>query len=108
MATLARIKDLSRYQPLANFVLLKRIDEAVDKVGDIIIPEIGKTQSNQGRVIAVGEGRLIGGKMEPIPLVPGDVVLFSKYGTEEVTLDGEDFLLIRYDEIKLKQRAIIG
>jgi chaperonin GroES len=101
-------QDLTRYQPLANFVLLERIGDEVDKIGGIVIPDAAKTQSNQGRVIAVGEGRVIGGRMEKIPLEPGDVVLFSKYGAEEIELDGVQLLLLRHDEIKLKQRAIIG
>lgn len=100
--------DITRYQPLANFVLLERIDEAVDQIGGIIVPDQAKTQSNKGRVIAVGEGRVIGGKLEKIPLEPGDIVLFSKYGAEDIELDGVAYLLLRHDEIKLKQRAVFA
>lgn len=103
--------ELSRYVPLANFVLIKRIDEAADvSAGGMIIPDIAKTQSNKGRVISVGEGRFVPGTgaLLPIPLEPGDVVLFSKYGAEDINLDGEDFLLLRYDEIKLKERKILA
>jgi chaperonin GroES len=100
---------ISRYVPLANFVLVQRIDEAADVTpGGMFIPQIAKTQSNKGRVIAVGEGRIIGGRIEPIPLAAGDIVLFSKWGAEEVTLDGEEYLLLRYDEIKLKERLVLG
>ena len=99
-------KDVDRFEPLGSFVLIQRIDEAVDKVGSIHVPEIARVQSNQGRVVAVGEGRIIGGQIVPIPLKKGDVVLFSKYGAEEIKLDGEDFLLLRYDEIKLRERMI--
>lgn len=103
------MSDLLRYEPLANFVLIERIDDAVkETAGGILIPEIGQVQSNKGRVTAVGEGRIIGGKLEPIPLSPGDIVLFSKYGAEEVKLDGKEYLLIRYDEIKLKERLIVA
>lgn len=94
------------YQPLSNFVLLKRIDEGQDKVKGIHIPEIGQQKSNKGRVMAVGEGRIVGGVIVPIPLEVGDTVLFSKYGAEDVKLDGEDYLLLRYDEIKLKARLV--
>lgn len=94
------------YQPLANFVLIRRIEDGQDVVGGIHIPEIGQQKSNKGRVIAVGEGRIIGGQIVPIPLEPGDIVLFSKYGAEDVKLDGDDYLLLRYDEIKLKQRLV--
>jgi len=97
-----------RYQPLANFVLLQRIDESVEMQGSIIIPEIGQVKSNKGRVIAVGEGRIIGGQLVPIPLSEGDIVLFSKYGAEDVNLDGQDYLLLRYDEIKLKENLIVA
>jgi chaperonin GroES len=97
-----------RYTPLANFVLLQRIDESVEMQGSIIIPEIGQVKSNKGRVIAVGEGRMVGDRMFSIPLKEGDIVLFSKYGAEDVQLDGVDYLLLRYDEIKLKQNLIVS
>jgi chaperonin GroES len=97
-----------RYQPLANFVLIERIEDAADKIGGIVIPEIGKVASNKGRVIAIGEGRIIGDKLVPIPLEEGDIVLFSKYGAEDVKLDGTDYLLLRYDEIKLKEKLIVA
>jgi chaperonin GroES len=96
------------YQPLANFVLIERIEEGQDLQGGIVIPEIGQQKSNKGRVMAVGEGRIIGDKIVPMPLSEGDIVLFSKYGAEEVKLDGVDYLLLRYDEIKLKQRLVIA
>lgn len=98
--------DIDRYEPLANFVLIKRIDTNVEELRGIHIPQIAQVQSNKGRVIAVGEGRIVAGKMEPIPLERGDIVLFSKYGAEEITLDDEEFLLLRYDEIKLKERRV--
>ena len=99
-----------RYQPLANFVLVQRIEDALDATpGGIVIPEIGQVKSNKGRVIAIGEGRLtINGDLIPIPLAEGDIVLFSKYGAEEVKLDGADYLLLRYDEIKLKEKLILA
>jgi chaperonin GroES len=102
------MSGMIRYQPLANFVLLQRIDETVEMQGSIIIPEIGQVKSNKGRVIAVGEGRIIGGQLVPIPLSEGDIVLFSKYGAEDVNLDGQDYLLLRYDEIKLKENLIVS
>ena len=100
---------MNRYAPLANFVLIQRIDESVELTpGGMVIPEIGQVKSNKGRVVAVGEGRIIGDKMVPIPLVEGDIVLFSKYGAEDVQLDGQDYLLLRYDEIKLKEKLIVS
>lgn len=101
-------QEMLGYEPLANFVLIQRIEEEGGVQGGIIIPEIGQQKSNKGRVVAVGEGRVVGGVIVPIPLTPGDIVLFSKYGAEDVKLDGVDYLLLRYDEIKLKQRLVIA
>ena len=107
--TRAAFTDISRYVPLANFVLLERIDETLEMTKDgIHIPQIAQVQSNKGRVVAVGEGRIVGDHLVPIPLSPGDIVLFSKYGAEDVKLDDRDYLLLRYDEIKLKERAIFA
>lgn len=97
-----------KYQPLSNFVLLQVIDDSLDKsAGGIVIPEIGQVKSNKGRVVAIGEGYWNGEKFVPIPLEENDVVLFSKYGGEEVKLDGEDYVLLRYDEVKLKERLVV-
>lgn len=95
------MSEISKYQPLSNFVLVKRIENELDEIRGIVLPDISKTQSNKGRVVAVGDG-------QGINVEPGDVVLFAKYGAEEVTLDGEEFLLLRYDEIKLKERLVVG
>lgn len=102
--------QISRFQPLTDFVLLQRIDANTELTKDgIVIPEVAQVASNKGRVVAVGEGRYVPGEgIKPIPLSPGDIVLFSKYGAEDIQLDGEDYLLLRYDEIKLKQRLVIA
>lgn len=98
-----------RYQPLSNFVLIQPIDDALDKsAGGIVIPEIGQVKSNKGRVVAIGDGFVVGDKIMPIPLEEGDIVLFSKYGGEEVKLDGTDYVLLRYDEVKLKERLVVA
>ena len=96
-----------RFQPLCDFVLLERIDETLEitKSG-IHIPQIAQVESNKGRVIAVGEGRIVGNQIVPIPLEKGDTVLFSKYGNEDISLDDKEFVLVRYDEIKLKERRV--
>ena len=100
--------SLTRYQPLANFVLIQRIDDTLEMDRGIIIPEIGQVKSNKGRVVGVGEGYIVGNQLVPIPLEPGDIVLFSKYGAEDVKLDGVDYLLLRYDEIKLKEKLLVS
>jgi len=100
--------SLTRYQPLANFVLIQRIDDTLEMDRGIIIPEIGQVKSNKGRVVGVGEGYIVGNHLVPIPLEPSDIVLFSKYGAEDVKLDGVDYLLLRYDEIKLKEKLLVS
>src|SRR6516165_7753677 len=67
-------------EPLGDKVIVSRIDEDAEMKRGLHIPEIAQTKSSKGRVVAVGEGRLIGDKVVPLPLEIGDVVLFSKYG----------------------------
>ena len=93
-------------EPLGDRVLLKRIDEDAEMNRGLHVPDIAQVKSSKGRVMAVGEGRIIDGKLLPLPLDVGDIVLFSKYGAVEVNLDGEEFLILRYDEIYFRQRLI--
>jgi|SRR5215472_11239575 len=98
--------QIENYEPFGNFVLIERIDEQTEMKGGIVIPEIGQVKSNKGRVVAVGDGRIIGDKLVPLPVEPGDIVLFSKYGATEVTLDGRELLLLRFDELYLRQKLV--
>jgi|SRR5215472_9059278 len=93
-------------EPLGDRVLIKRIDEDTEMNRGLHVPEIAQVKSSKGRVIAVGEGRLVGNQLLPLPLEVGDIVLFSKYGATEVQLDGEEFLILRYDEIYFRQRLV--
>lgn len=98
-----------RYVPRVDFILLERIkDEADLSIGGIVIPDEAKSQSNKGRVVASGEGRWIGDRLVPTGLVAGDVVVFSKYGAEDLELDGEQYLLMRADEVKLKEVSVLS
>lgn len=94
------------YKPLGPFVLIRRLDDDLEMDRGIVIPEIGRVKSNKGIVIAIGEGRLIAGRLEPLPLEPGEVVVFSKYGAMEVKLEGDEYLLLRFDEIYLKAASV--
>jgi len=94
-------------EPLGDRVLIKRIDEDAEIQHGLHVPEIAQVKSSKGRVIAVGEGRLVGNQIVPLPLEVGDIVLFSKYGATEVNLDGEEFLVLRYDEIYFRQRRVV-
>ena len=93
-------------EPLGDRVLLKRIDEDAEMQRGMHIPDIAQVKSSKGRVVAVGEGRWVGDKILPLPLEVGDIVLFSKYGATEINLDGEEFLVCRYDEIVLRHKLI--
>jgi chaperonin GroES len=96
--------QLYPFIPLNDFVLLKRISEDVEEVNGIIIPDQAKKKPNKAVVTAVGEGRYVDGKLIPINLVEGDIVLFTRYGGTDIDLDDEEFLVVRAAEIYLKLR----
>lgn len=89
-----------KIRPLNDRVLVKRLEEVEKTKGGIIIPDSAKEKPAEGEVIAVGPGRLDDkGKRVPVELKAGDRVLFSKYGGTDVKLDGEDYLIMREDDI---------
>jgi len=93
-------------EPLGDRVIVKRMDEEAEMQHGLHVPEIAQVKSSKGRVVAVGEGRLIGNAIVPLPLEVGDIVLFSKYGATEISLDGDEYLLLRFDEIYVRQRLV--
>lgn len=89
-----------KIKPLADRVVVKRIEEEEVKKGGIIIPDTAKEKPQKGKVIAVGPGRLDeNGKRIPMEVKKGDVVLFSKYAGTEVKIDDEEYLIMREDDI---------
>jgi chaperonin GroES len=88
-------------RPLRDRVLLERVvDEAEQKVGGIIIPDTAKEKPQQGKVIAVGSGRVNDkGEVLPLDVKAGDTVLFGKYSGSEIKVDGKEYLIVREDEI---------
>lgn len=102
------MSKIENYQPLGAFILIKVIEEDLEMIGGIVLPDIAKQKSNKGRVIAVGEGlrQLQSNSMQQVGVEVGDTVLFSKYGGTDVKLDGEDYQLVRYDEIYLRERKV--
>lgn len=87
-------------RPLHDRVIIKRLDEAEQKRGGIIIPDTAKEKPQQGEVIAAGEGKFReDGTRQPLDVKPGDRVLFGKYGGSEVKLDDQEYLIMREDEI---------
>ena len=89
-----------KIRPLQDRILVKRIDEEEITKGGIIIPDSAKEKPQEGKVIAVGNGRVSeDGTTRPLDVKKGDKVLFSKYGGTEVTLDGQEHLIIREDDV---------
>jgi chaperonin GroES len=87
-------------RPLHDRVIIKRLDEAEQMRGGIIIPDTAKEKPQQGKVIAAGEGKIRDdGTRQPLDVKPGDRVLFGKYSGSEVKLDDEEYLIMREDEI---------
>jgi chaperonin GroES len=89
-----------KIRPLSDRVIVKRIAEEEKTKGGIIIPDTAKEKPTEGKVVAVGKGKIgDDGKLHPVDVKVGDRVLFSRYGGSEVKLDGEEHLIIREDEI---------
>ena len=89
-----------RIRPLHDRVIVQRLDEGEQKVGGIIIPDTAKEKPQQGKVIAVGKGKVEkDGKVTPLDVKEGDTILFGKYSGQEIKLDGEEYLIMREDEV---------
>jgi chaperonin GroES len=87
-------------RPLHDRVIVSRIEEGEQKVGGIIIPDSAKEKPQQGKVIAVGKGKVEkDGKVTPLDVKEGDTILFGKYSGQEVRVDGDDYLIMREDEV---------
>src|SRR4026208_1724636 len=87
-------------RPLHDRIIVSRIEEGEQKVGGIIIPDSAKEKPQQGKVIAAGNGKTKDdGKRQPLDANAGDRVLFGKYSGQEIKLDGEDYLIMREDEV---------
>ena len=87
-------------KPLHDRVIVKRIEEGEQVRGGIIIPDTAKEKPQEGEVIAVGDGKYQkDGKRQPLDVKAGDRVLFGKYSSSEIKVDGEELLIMREDEI---------
>jgi chaperonin GroES len=86
--------------PLHDRVLIARLDEGEQQVGGIIIPDTAREKPQRGTVIAVGKGKLReDGGLTPLDVKVGDTVLFGKYSGQDIKIDGEDFLIMKEDEV---------
>ena len=88
-----------KYKPRKDRVLVEPLKEGEVKKGGIIIPDSAKEKSQEGKVIAVGPGKLVDGKLEKIDLAVGDLVLMPKYGGTEIKIDGKEYQILREDDI---------
>ena len=89
-----------KVRPLHDRIIVRRIEEGEQKVGGIIIPDTAKEKPQQGKVIAAGKGKVRDdGKVNPLDVNAGDLILFGKYSGQEIKLDGEEYLIMREDEV---------
>jgi chaperonin GroES len=89
-----------KFRPLHDRVVIRRVDEVEKSKGGIIIPDTAKEKPQEGEVIAVGPGaRDESGKLIPIELKAGDLVLFGKWSGSEVKIDGKDLLIMKESDI---------
>jgi chaperonin GroES len=89
-----------KLRPMQDRIIVKRVEEETKTAGGIFIPETAKEKPQQGEVIAVGKGKVTeDGKVLPLDVKVGDKVLFGKYAGTEIKLEGEEFLIMREDDI---------
>src|SRR5689334_1689993 len=87
-------------RPLHDRIIVQRLDEGEQRIGGIIIPDSAKEKPQQGKVIAAGSGKVKDdGKRIPLDVKAGDLILFGKYSGQEIKLDGEEYLILREDEV---------
>jgi chaperonin GroES len=89
-----------KVKPLQDRLVVKRIEEDEKTKGGIIIPDAAKEKPQEGRVIAVGDGKVLeSGTRAPVSVKAGDKVLFGKYSGTEIKIDGEEHLILREDDV---------
>ena len=89
-----------KVRPLHDRIIVQRIEEAEQRVGGIIIPDTAKEKPQQGKVVAVGKGKVEkDGKVTPLDVKAGDTVLFGKYAGQEIKVDGDEYLIMREEEV---------
>jgi chaperonin GroES len=92
--------SMKKIRPLHDRILVKREDEGEEKIGGIIIPDTAKEKPQRGKVEAVGAGKIADdGKRIPLDVKSGDRILFGKYSGNEVKIDGEDYLILREEDV---------
>src|SRR5215470_16856627 len=91
---------MAKFTPLHDRILVRHVEEAQTTRGGIIIPDSAKDKPQEGEVISVGRGKSNDeGKVFPLAVKEGDRILFGKYAGTEIKLDGEDFVIMREEEV---------
>ncbi len=89
-----------KIRPLQDRVIVRRLEEEEKTKGGIIIPDTAKEKPQEGKVVAVGKGKVTEeGKVVPLDVKPGDKILFGKYSGTEIKIDGEEHLIMREEDI---------
>ncbi len=89
-----------RIRPLYDRIVVRRIEQSEERQGGLFIPDSAKEKPQEGEVVAAGKGkRLEDGKVVPLDVKVGDRVLFGKYSGSEIEVDGEEFLIMREDDV---------
>ena len=89
-----------KVRPLHDRIIVQRIEEEEQRVGGIIIPDTAKEKPQQGKVVAAGKGKAKDdGKVLPLDVKAGDTILFGKYSGQDIKIDGEEYLILREDEV---------
>ena len=87
-------------RPLHDRLIVERIEEGEQQINGIIIPDSAKEKPQQGKVVAVGNGKVKDdGKVTPLDVKQGDTILFGKYSGQEIKVDGKEYLIMREDEV---------
>lgn len=90
----------SKIRPLQDRLIVERIDSQEKTSSGIYIPDTAKEKPQQGKVIAVGKGKVKeDGTVQPLDLKPGDTILFGKYSGTEIKIDGDEYLIMREDDV---------
>src|SRR5689334_14000722 len=92
-----------KLKPLGDRLIVKAVEEDTTTASGIVLPDTAKEKPQKGKVLAVGDGKLDDdGKRVPLDVAEGDEVLYSKYGGTEITVDGEDLLVLRESDVLAK------
>jgi chaperonin GroES len=91
-----------KLKPLGDRLIVKAVEEEETTASGIVLPDTAKEKPQRGKVLAVGDGKIEDGNRVPVDVAEGDEVLYSKYGGTEITVDGEDLLVLRESDVLAK------